>query len=142
MAIYSELDAALEQLKASCNMCGTCCTFPPGAPVLYATSLERRVLALIPPPREVECETACPYMDPTSRTCGAREHRTLGCRTHFCADALPPQEEREVANELNERGLGQLRNVIHEHGLEWDYAPVIPWLKSRFGGLPRADGSV
>jgi len=132
--IYAELDAALVALGGECRACGRCCTFPPGSPVLYATLVERWYLARTPPPPfPPRAAEACPYMDPEARTCGARERRTLGCRTHFCDVAMPSRSAREAAHKLNERALERLRDVVKDCGAAWDYAPVVPWLHELFG---------
>ncbi|MHC5053839.1 MAG: hypothetical protein ACYTKD_03875 [Planctomycetota bacterium] len=130
-ALYDELDGEIDRLLArhptsQCRECGTCCTFPPGAPVLYATALEHAYLASEPPPMQAGLgEGTCPYVEIETSYCMARGRRTLGCRTHFCDDAMPEKAAREEAQDLYERALGRLREVSEAHGIRWGYAPVI-----------------
>jgi len=126
-AIYRELDLGLARLGARCLACGECCTFPPGSPVLYASWPERAYLAGVPRadstgPRPTG---ACPWLDTSTMLCTARERRTIGCRAHYCARALPSEETRSAARDLAERALARVKELVRRWGLEWDYAPVL-----------------
>ena len=130
-ALYDELDREIDRLLArhpasQCRECGTCCTFPPGAPVLYSTELEHAYLASEPPPMQAGLgEGTCPYLEIDTCYCTARARRTVGCRTHFCDEAMPEKAAREEAQDLYERALGRLREISAVHGIERGYAPVI-----------------
>jgi len=129
--VYEELDARIDLLRArfpdsSCRECGTCCTFPPGAPVLYATRLEHAYLASEPPPMQAGLgEGECPYHEAGSNLCTARERRTVSCRTHFCDEAMPEKAAREAAQDLCEWALDRLREISAEFDIPWDYGPVV-----------------
>ncbi len=131
---YKELDRGLDLLLqesgAACRECGRCCTFPPGSPVLYATAIEHAYLAAGWPPAERELPPGtCPFVDETTRLCTARERRPVGCRTYFCEKALPSADARAEAEALAERALAEIRRIAEEHGLEWDYAPLVDRLQ-------------
>ncbi len=133
-AVYAELDRRIAAVLArnagaGCLRCGTCCTFLPKCDVLYATALEREFLASVPPPPGECPEGACPYL--RGGRCTARERRTVGCRAHFCTSVLPAQEAREECREVGEEALAGIRGIVEEHGIEWDYAPVVERLAAR-----------
>lgn len=126
IAVYAVLDRETAALGASCKACGECCTFPAGGPVLYATMLERSVLSSVAASEgEDLLPGACPYWDATTKRCTARQRRVVGCRTHFCDDALASPTLRAAAHELCEAALDDIRRICEEHGLAWDYAGVI-----------------
>ncbi len=136
--VYAELDRGIASLLrdsgGACRACGRCCTFPTGAPVLYATALEREYLASVPPGDHGPLPNgACPYLDVETKRCTARERRTVGCRTHFCAEAVGDERAREAAHALGERALAEIRRIVSAHGVEWDYAPVVERLAERWG---------
>jgi Fe-S-cluster containining protein len=130
-ALYEELDRRLDALLSahpgsSCRECGTCCTFPPGAPVLYATTLEHAYLASHPPPAQAGLpEGTCPYFEHDTSFCTARERRPVACRTHFCDESMAERAAREATQDLYEWAHAELRRISEAHGLEWDSAPVI-----------------
>jgi hypothetical protein len=133
-AAYAELDEKLASLGAGCTACGECCRFPPGAPVLYATALERRCLLAVPPPAQWGLdERACPYLDEATSSCTARARRPVGCRAFYCDRALPNARDRDGACELGEAALRRIRAISTEAGIPWDYAPVVRRLR---GGGP------
>ena len=133
-AVYAELDGRIDRLHerhpdSRCRECGTCCTFPPGAPILYATELEHAYLASEPPPLQAGLgEGTCPYHEVGSNYCTARERRTISCRTHFCDDAMPEKAAREEAQDLCEWALDRLREISVAHDVEWGYCPVVDLL--------------
>jgi len=130
-ALYEELDRRIEALLSahpgsSCRECGACCTFPPGAPVLYATALEHVYLASSPPPAQADLpEGACPYFERDTSFCTAHERRPAVCRTHFCDDAMAEKAAREAAQDLCEWAHAELRRISDAHGIEWGYASVM-----------------
>jgi len=137
--VYAELDSGIASLLrdsgGACRACGRCCTFPTGAPVLYATALEREHLASAPPDDHGPLPNgACPYLDVETMRCTGRGRRPVGCRTHFCAEAVGDERAREAAHALGERALAEIRRVVSAHGLEWDYAPVVARLAGRWEG--------
>ena len=153
--VYAEFDRGITSLLrdsgGACRVCGRCCTFPTGAAVLYATALEREHLAsgTAKTPREPRsprkavlgvlprawrlggADGACPYLDVETMRCTAHERRTVGCRTHFCAEAVGDDRAREAALGLGERALAEIRRIVGDCGLEWDYAPVVARLTER-----------
>ncbi len=130
-ALYEELDRGLDALLlahpgSSCCECGTCCSFPPGVPVLYATVLEHAYLASEPPPAQADLpERACPYFEHDTNFCTARERRPVACRTHFCDEAMGKKAAREATQDLYDSAHVELRRISDAHGIEWDCASVI-----------------
>lgn len=142
-AIYARVDRALAELGGACAACGTCCTFPPGSPVLYATRLERDLLSSVPhavdPARGGD---VCPYLDVSTSSCTARERRTLGCRTHFCSRAMPDPAARERAHSICEGALTELGRIVSRATGEWEYAPVIECFRGKHDASTRGRGTV
>jgi hypothetical protein len=130
-SVYAELDREIDRLHerhpdSRCRECGECCTFPQGAPILYATALEHAYLASEPPPIQAGlAEGTCPYQEVGSDYCTARERRTISCRTHFCDDAMRAKAAREEAQDLCEWALDRLREISRASGIEWGYGPVV-----------------
>jgi Fe-S-cluster containining protein len=120
--VYAELDAELAELQSSCRACGQCCDFSTHENVLYASRLEREVLSLAGAPDADAPEQVCPYL--RADRCAARAFRTLGCRTHFCAD-----EAAAKGQALYERYRNQIAEISGQHNMEWDYRPVLEWLR-------------
>ena len=118
LALYRELDAELAPLQKGCRACGRCCDFSTHENVLYASKLEREVLAAAGPVPEGAPPGVCPHL--REGKCGAREFRTLGCRTHYC-DAAAAERGRE----LYEKYRARIAAISREHGIDWDYRPVL-----------------
>jgi Fe-S-cluster containining protein len=121
LALYRELDAELVPLQSSCRACGRCCDFSTHGHVLYATLLERQVLAAAGPGESAERGLICQYLE--GRECTARENRPLGCRTHYCQ-----AEAGERGRELYEKYRKRLAEISRRHELAWDYRPVLECL--------------
>lgn len=133
-AVYAELDRKTAALLAGtvaghCRACGTCCSFPPEGDVLYASAVERELLASVPPPPGPHPEGSCPYL--REGKCAARERRTVGCRAYYCVFVLPSQAARDECRSLGEWALSEVRRIVEELGLDWDYAPVVKRLAER-----------
>lgn len=122
-ALYAELDAELAPLQAHCRACGGCCDFGTHGEILYASALERRVLALAGPPPAAPAGDSealvCPYRDAAGR-CLARPFRPLGCRTYYCRE---PQRSAGMA--FYERYRARLADISGRAGMEWDYRAVV-----------------
>ena len=129
-ALYEELDRRLDALLSahpgsSCCECGACCTFPPGAPVLFATALEHAYLASEPPPIQAGLlDGTCPYCEHDTSFCTARERRPVTCRTHFCDEAMAEKAAREAAQDLSEWAHAALRRISDAHCLDWNFVAV------------------
>ncbi len=125
--LYEELDRRLDALLlahpgSSCRECGTCCTFPPGSPVLYATALEHAYLASKPPPAQAGLpEDTCPYFERDTSFCTAHERRPVACHTHFCDEAMADGAVSEAVQGLFEWAHAELRRISDAHGLEWGH---------------------
>ena len=124
LALYRELDGELAPLQRSCQACGRCCDFTTHGHVLYATRLERRVLRQAGTGAPGERGLVCQYLD--GRSCTAREHRPLGCRTHYCQAAAG-----EGGRELYEKYRRRLAEISRRHDLAWDYRPVLECLREQ-----------
>ena len=118
LALYAELDSELAELQATCAACGRCCDFSTHGEVLYASGLERQVLALAGPPPDGPAPHVCPYL--SAGKCAARPFRPLGCRTYFCEKQAGVQGQR-----LYERCRARIAALSRRAGIEWDYCPVL-----------------
>lgn len=126
--LYRDLDAELARLGVACRGCGECCHFDKVDHILYASELERRLLAVdaVPssnPDASVEQLSGglrCPFQE--RGRCMAREGRVLGCRLHFCSW---PEHGDEFA--FTENWHGRLKALHDDLGVEWGYRPLLPW---------------
>lgn len=144
LALYSRMDAELADCQAGCRACGSCCDFGTHGEILYASRLEREVLALAgPPPAQGAAGTffpdgplgrfasgaaevlsadpealVCPYR--VEGKCTARQYRPIGCRTYFCSGP-----GRAAGMELYERYRAVVADISRRAGLEWDYRRVV-----------------
>jgi hypothetical protein len=116
--LYAELDAELAALQPFCRACGTCCDFSTHGNLLFASRLERELLASTGRRAEDAGNLVCPYL--TDSGCAAREERTLGCRTHYCRG-----EAVERGRELYEKYRARIAEISRRFGIEWDYRPVL-----------------
>lgn len=131
--IYTELDAEINSLlkenMADCLGCGNCCTFPEGAPILFASLLERTYMLMAPKVVNNTQLNACPFYNLHTNHCMAREFRAIGCRTHFCEDALKSKSARDHAEELCEAALAQVAALSEKSGIDWQYTRVVSALR-------------
>jgi len=122
LELYAELDAELAgpaAPAAACRACGRCCDFSKHEEALYASRLERAVLALAAPAPEGVGPEVCPYLH--NGKCAARRFRPLGCRTYFCAQSAGAR-----GRELYESYRARLAEISRRAGIEWDYRKVLP----------------
>ena len=135
--VYARLDAALAADSDCCRACGQCCRFKPDGIVLFASALEMAYLVSRvglprpgtfvagPPTASPWC---CPYQD--GNLCGAREGRTLGCRTHFCREP-----GRTRGKGLHADALYEIRRIALVRGAQgWWYGPARVCLAAWVGG--------
>lgn len=122
--LYAALDRELARRGATCAGCGACCHFETAGHILYASRLERELLAGIEPPvspdagsEAIAAGWRCPFQK--GNRCLAREARVLGCRLHFC-------EGGAGLDELAERWHERLKRLHDELGVAWDYRPLLP----------------
>src|SRR5262249_33712121 len=86
--------------------------------VLFLSNLEADVLLAGAPPYEVPVSGAfCPFQE--DKLCTAREPRPLGCRVYYC-----DPNYQETGSRLTEYYVRRLKELAHEHGLPWQYAPL------------------
>ncbi|HOX07265.1 MAG TPA: hypothetical protein PK280_12750 [Planctomycetota bacterium] len=127
LALYRRMDEELAGIQRGCRACGSCCDFGTHGEILYASRLEREVLALAGPPpapavpRHPE-DLICPYR--VEGKCTARQYRPIGCRTYFCDG-----EGRARGMELYETYRAVVADISRRAGLEWDYRRVIRALR-------------
>lgn len=129
LAVYAELAAETAAMQSCCRACGSCCDFGSHGEILYASELERRVLALAgPPPVAVPPEQeslVCPYR--VGGKCGAREFRALGCRTYFCREP-----GRSAGMPLYEKYRARVAEISRRAGIQWDYRQVMRALRELY----------
>ena len=137
-AVYARLAAALGPAADACRACGRCCRFERGGVVLFASALEMAHLVAEAGPPDAgrlvvgsvfERAWTCPYQ--LGDRCGARDGRTLGCRTHFC-DADAGRQGRA----LYDAALAEIRAVADANGYPWWYGPAKVYLDA-VGAAPR-----
>ena len=118
-AVYAQLDAELEPVRRNCRMRGACCNFAASGNMLYVTALEALHMARsgLAADETQAGDGMCPFL--RGRSCGARAHRALGCRLHYCDRTY--EEER---NALYEKFLKLIRRIEAEHGIQEAYRPV------------------
>jgi hypothetical protein len=127
LALYRRMDEELAEIQRGCRACGSCCDFGTHGEILYASKLEREVLALAgaPPapagPVHPE-DLICPYR--VEGKCTARRYRPIGCRTYFCSG-----DGRARGMELYERYRAVVADISRRAGMEWDYRRVIRALR-------------
>lgn len=127
LALYARMDAELAEYQRGCRACGSCCDFGTHGEILYASRLEREVLALAGPPPAPAApphpeDLVCPYR--VNGKCTARGYRPIGCRTYFCSGS-----GRQEGMDLYERYRAVLADISRRAGLEWDYRRVIKALR-------------
>jgi Fe-S-cluster containining protein len=148
LALYRRMDEELAEIQSGCRACGNCCDFGTHGEILYASRLEREVLAMagppsaekgsgtffrdgplgcfakkVPDPFSADPEAlVCPYR--ADSKCTARAFRPIGCRTYFCRG-----EGRARGMEFYERYRAQVANISRRAGIDWDYRRVIKALR-------------
>ena len=115
-ALYRALDARLGAMGVECRACGKCCDFARNDYRLYASFLERALVAASHGPPRLTATGCCGFL--AEERCSIHACRPLGCRAFFCSPAYKPQEQ-DVYHAFQER----LRALSDRHGLPWDYAP-------------------
>ena len=126
VAFYAELDQEIRSRNYSCAGCGECCHFETVDHILYASCLERQLLAATAPPPHPDgapeprqAGTRCPLQQNTA--CHAREARALGCRLHFC-NQVNTVEMEEFSASWHDK-----LKALHDHlGIAWEYQPLLP----------------
>lgn len=118
--IYQSLDAEVARLEPVCQISGRCCRFAEYDHTLFMSAPEfALLLADAPPPvRPLDDGATCPWQDQRGR-CTARDARPLGCRVYFCDPNYAPH-----GPELAEAAIAQLKALVGELELPWNYAPL------------------
>ena len=122
--LYRQIDAEVSAAGPRCEASGRCCRFKAYGHKLYLTSLEAEILLADAPAYDQPVDEAgCPFQ--VDNLCTAREPRPMGCRIYFC-----DPDYQETANKITEKYLARLRQVVREHDLEWEYAPLHHFLNN------------
>jgi hypothetical protein len=122
LELYREVDAAVAAAGPVCVASGRCCRFKEYGHVLFLSSLEAEVLLAGAPPYEKPVSPDfCPFQK--DKLCTAREPRPLGCRVYYCDPSY-----QETGNLITERYLRRLKELAHENGVGWTYAPLHQFL--------------
>ncbi len=121
--LYVDLAAEIAQAAPVCEVSGRCCRFKEYGHTLFLSRLEAELLleAGLPPGAAVD-DATCPFQ--IQGLCTARERRPLGCRIYFCD---PRYAEAQPV--LSERFISRLKSLHDEHGLAWEYRPLIHFLR-------------
>lgn len=117
--LYREFDAETARVAPVCIASGRCCDFDAFGHTLFTSAVEAELLADEGGPEAPGAQPGfCPWWK--ERRCTARGARPLGCRAFFC------DETKSAAMEdLHERYLGRLKGLHDEHGVPWNYAPLL-----------------
>ncbi|MBS3734696.1 MAG: hypothetical protein KGY99_07195 [Phycisphaerae bacterium] len=124
--VYAVVDEGLDQRGARCSACGRCCDFARTGHRLYASTAELAMLASVPPPEPV-MPGRCPYL--RGQACGARDRRTLGCRTYFCDPDL-----REPGRDAYEAAHRAIRRLHETYGVGYHYMELTAGLAAALTG--------
>lgn len=119
-ALYAALDAEVARVGPVCELSGRCCRFAEYGHTLFVSAPEAALLLeeAASPCRPLDQGESCPWQDAAGH-CSARTARPLGCRVYFC----DPQYQAH-APLVSEAFIGQLKRLVDEHGLTWNYAPL------------------
>ncbi len=132
LALYQEVDQAVAAAGPVCVASGRCCRFKEYGHVLFLSNLEAEVLLAHAPPYEQPVSPDfCPFQK--GNLCTAREPRPLGCRVYYC-----DPNYQETGNRISEEFLRRLKQLAHDHAVEWHYAPLHYFLNSAVGDRPAA----
>jgi len=133
-ALYADTDAAIAAANPRCDASGRCCRFKEYGHTLFISRIEADyLLARAPAWSGPVSADFCPFQ--VEGLCTARGPRPLGCRVYFCD---PTWQERGEA--LTESGIRRLKAIADEHGLAWEYAPLVRFLREAAVGMEeRAD---
>jgi Fe-S-cluster containining protein len=118
LELYQAVDRDVQAAGPVCVASGRCCRFKEYGHVLFLSNLEADVLlADAPPYTGPVSDATCPFQK--DNLCTAREPRPLGCRIYYCDPGY-----QETSQRLTETYLHRLKELAHEHGVEWRYAPL------------------
>jgi len=127
LEIYRAVDAEVAAAGPVCVASGRCCRFKEWGHALYISNLEAEVLLAHAPAYEQPVSADfCPFQK--DKLCTAREPRPLGCRVYFC-----DPNYQETGNQITEKHLHKLKELAHEAGRDWLYAPLHHFLNNAPG---------
>jgi len=115
-ALYEALDAHLAELGVRCRQCAQCCNFVVNDYRLYASRVERALVAERHGRPHLTPSGHCGFL--VEGRCSVHAVRPLGCRVFFCDPAYKALEQ-DLCHDFQRR----LRALADRHGLPWDYAP-------------------
>jgi Fe-S-cluster containining protein len=122
--LYREVDREVAAAGPVCIASGRCCRFKEYGHVLFLSNLEADVLLDAAPPFHGPITPDfCPFQQ--DNLCTAREPRPLACRVYFCDPSY-----QETGNQLTEKYLDRLKEMVRKHDLEWRYAPLHTFLNA------------
>lgn len=122
--IYAAADRRIADLGFACRMDGECCRFGRSGLTLFATLLEARHLFrdTCPAGAAERAGEVCPFLD--GSRCTRREHRTLGCRIHFCQSG-DADELAAIYEELHRA----IKDLHVRYGLPYSYRKLSDWAR-------------
>ena len=128
LELYTEVDRDVRAAGPVCVASGRCCRFKEYGHTLFVSNLEAEVLLSQAPPYEQPISPDfCPFQK--DNLCTAREPRPLGCRVYFC-----DPNYQETSHAITEKYLRRLKDLAHQYGIEWRYAPLHHFLNEASGG--------
>jgi hypothetical protein len=124
LAVYAEVNAAVQAASPRCDASGRCCRFTEYGHTLFISQFEAEILLERAPHYEQPVSRdGCPFQ--VNGLCTTRETRPLGCRIYFCD---PSYETR--MSEITEDAIAQLKRIADTHGTGWHYAPLHHFLNA------------
>jgi Fe-S-cluster containining protein len=129
-AVYVMVGDEVAARGPACWGSGRCCNFRKAGHRLYVTGLEAAYhvsrVGAVAGLGAIEAAGErgdCPYLE--GNLCGAHGVKPLGCRVYFCDRSAQRWQE-----ELTERGLGMIRRIHDEHGIEYRYGEWLGMLRA------------
>ena len=111
LAIYRDLQSAIDARRPICTTSGRCCRFEQFGHRLYVTTAELAVFtsALTPPPNANPDPGSCPFQ--IDGLCSVHPIRPFGCRIFFCDETAQSWQQDQYA--LFHARLKQLHHDLH-----------------------------
>ena len=116
LEIYDDVERELASRGHVCRACGNCCDFEANDYKLYASQIEKEIVAEKTGRRPELVNGCCCFLNADGK-CTIHPWRPLGCRTYFCDRSGGP----DAAQELHEHALARIKKIATRHPAGWQY---------------------